>query len=150
MSMKAEWVKDYQSGLSTHAVADKHSADQGAVWRYLTQAGVVRHKGRHVELLRERKDEVIESYFQHRSMKAVAVQFDVSATSVRNMLIEWGIPRRQTRKGSERLKAIDVSVGYIGPALADLPDDILNALVSEARARGKSIAQVLVDDWEPE
>ena len=148
--MKDEWVKDYQSGMSTHAVADKHSADQGAVWRHLTQAGVIRTKGLHVELLRERKDEVIESYLQYRSMKAVAVQFDVSATSVRNMLIEWGIPRRQTRKGSERLKAIDVSVGYIGPALADLPDEILTALVSEARARGKSIAQVLEDDWEPE
>lgn len=145
--MRDEWVKDYQSGMSSRAVAKKYGADQAVVWRHLSLAGVMRSRGPHVKKLRAAKEEVIAAYQEHNAMSAVARLFEVPEASVRKVLIEWGIPRCAARSGRARIRATEVKIGRLGAALDSLPEDVLDSLVEEARQRGKSISQVLVDDW---
>lgn len=148
--MKDEWVKDYQSGLSTHAVATKHGVSQRCVWGYLVAQGVTRPRGQIMARLRADADSIVKAYRKGETLKGLAYRYGCSACSIRRILVENDAAGRPDVTIKHRLRSEDVKIGELSPSLQQMPDEDLTALLDEARARRKTIAQILVEDWEPE
>jgi hypothetical protein len=148
--MKDEWVKDYQSGLSTHAVAAKHGVSQRYVWDYLVARGVTRPRGQIMARLRANADSIVRVYRKGETLKGLAYRYGCSVGAIRKILVENDAAGRPSVTFRHRLRTEDVKIGTLSPSLQQMPDEDLTALFGEARARGKTIAQVLVEDWAPE
>ena len=142
-----KWKADHASGLSTYKIATKHGVGQTTVWRTLRSAGVSTARARaedHLDV-----PAVLAAYRERPAMRIVAEQFGTTINVVRRILMEADVPRTMPPSFRRILKTrYGVEIGKLSVLLEALPEEDRTSLVLEAAARGKSVAEVLVEDWE--
>jgi len=142
-----KWKADYAAGLSTHQIAVKYGVGQTTVWKNLQAAGVPMARSRAEDYLDV--PAVIAAYQELSSTPNVAAHFGTTFEIVRRILIEADVPRTKPPTFRTLLKTrYQVKIGSLMSLVEALPEEDRTALVLEAAARGKSVAEVLVEDWE--
>jgi len=144
-----KWKADYAAGLSTHKIAVKHGVGQTTVWNTLRAAGVSTARPQAEDYLDV--PAVIAAYRVSPSMRIVAEQFGTTIDIVRRILQVADVARTKPPAFPTMLKTLyGLEIGKLSVLVEALPDEDRTALVREAVARGKTIAEVLVEDWEAE
>jgi len=145
-----KWIADHAAGLSTHQIAVKYGVGQTTVWSTLRDAGFQMAPVSARERAREFDESILEDYKEGHLVRDIAARYNTTLYAISQIRAEYGLPPRRDRPYEEPMRISGVSLGAIGPLLKALPKEDFDLLLAAAAARRKTVAQVLIEDWEAE
>ena len=145
-----KWKAEHAAGWSTHNIAAAAGVHQSTVWTALQRAGFDMSRVSVRESVRQFDEKIIEDYVNEIPLCLIAQQYDITLRVIAHIVAEYDLPPRRVRTRDNHMRMAGVSLGSIGPLLKALPEEDFHLLLEAAAARGKTIAEVLIEDWEAE
>jgi hypothetical protein len=148
MSDRVEkWKAEHAAGMSTHQIAEADGVHQSTVWTALRRAGFDMSRVSAREHARKFDKSILADYKKGLRLGAIAATYDTTRDVVYKILAEHDSPPRR-RSNANKIRMAAVPIGSISALLRDLPEEDLDPLLAAAADRRKSVAEVLVEDWE--